>query len=120
MANILVVDDEPAMRRLLVQWLTLAGHQVSEAALGAQAVAMTQHLLPNLIIMDVKLPDMSGLAAAQEIRALPGLRAIPVICLTGLEMRVDVAQEGGCTDLLLKPVTREALLDAVQRQLSFK
>ncbi|HEY0673443.1 MAG TPA: response regulator [Longimicrobiales bacterium] len=120
MANILIVDDEPAMRRLLNQWLTLAGHQVVEAALGAQAIDMTQLLLPDLIIMDVKLPDISGLAAAQEIRALPGLRATPVICLTGLDMRVDVAQEGGCTDLLLKPVTREALIDAVQRHLKFK
>ena len=117
MAKILVVDDEFEVRRLFAKWLEGAGYTVVEAATGGEAVNAASAVRPDLILMDVKLPDITGFVATEHIRALPGYRALPVICITGLDMRVDVAHEGGCTDLLLKPVEREALLAAVGRHL---
>jgi CheY-like chemotaxis protein len=115
--RILVVDDEQNVRRLLAKWLKSAGFQVSEAASGKEAVEIAAQSAPALIIMDIQLGDMTGFLATERIRALPGFRTIPVICITGLDMRVDVAHEGGCTDLLLKPLDHETFLTSVRRHL---
>jgi CheY-like chemotaxis protein len=113
--TILIVDDEPAVRRLLAKWLQADGFIVIEAATGGEAIAAAQESLLDAIVMDVMLPDMNGFVATERIRTVPGFRSIPVIGLTGLDVRIDVAHEGGCTDLLSKPVEREALLEMVRR-----
>jgi CheY-like chemotaxis protein len=117
MANVLVVDDEEPIRNLIARWLKLDGFIVFEAPNGGAAVDVARKSLVHLIVMDVKLPDMTGFEAVGRIRALSGYAAIPVVCLTGLEMPIDVAHEAGCSDLLLKPVDRQTLINAVQRGL---
>jgi CheY-like chemotaxis protein len=113
----MLVDDEPTVRSLLAKWLRASGYEVIEAANGHEAIEVALQSLPQLIVMDVKLPDMTGFATTEHIRKLSGFKTIPVICLTGLDMRIDVAHEGGCTDLLLKPVERGELLRAVHARL---
>ena len=115
-----MVDDEPAVRRLIVAWLKAADLDVIEAENGAQAIALVSQNAPDVIVMDVMLPDMTGFAVSERIRARPGFRSIPVIGLTGLDMRIDVAHEGGFSDLLHKPVDRDTLVYAVQRELRLR
>lgn len=114
MTTILVVDDDDAMRKLVVTWLQAEGYKVFQAPTARHAIALVQQSAPDLILMDVMLPDMTGFAATQRIRAFPGFRGVPVIALTGLDMRIDVANEAGCTDVLLKPVERHQLLTMVK------
>jgi CheY-like chemotaxis protein len=120
MSSILVVDDDAAVRRLVTTWLKAQNFTVYEADTGSQAIEMAQQSAPDLIIMDVMLPDITGFVATERIRKIPGFRSTPVIALTGLDMRIDVAHEAGCTDLLLKPVDRDTLLNAVKRHLKSK
>jgi CheY-like chemotaxis protein len=115
MATILIVDDEPAVRRLIGKWLQAEGFIVIEAGNGREAISAAQESMLDLIVMDVMLPDMNGFVATERIRTVPGFKSIPVIGLTGLDVRIDVAHEGGCTDLLSKPVEREQLLEMVRR-----
>jgi CheY-like chemotaxis protein len=117
MPKILVVEDEPTVRRLVAGWLSAAGMSVIEASTGVQAIALVRQGSYDAIVMDVMLPDTTGFAATEGIRELPGCRTLPVIGLTGLDMRIDVAHEGGFTDLVLKPVERDVLVDAVKRNL---
>lgn len=120
MATILIVDDDAAVRHLIALWLKAEGFAVFEAGTADRAITLVPESVPSLVIMDVMLPDMTGFEATTRIRALPGFRSIPVIALTGLDMRIDVAHEAGCSDLLLKPVERNTLLAAVHRHLKSK
>jgi CheY-like chemotaxis protein len=118
MAKILIVDDEPEVRGFLAKALKAHGfNDVLEAETGTSAIDAARRWRPDLIVMDIQLPDMTGFAAVRRIRQLPGLTTLPIICLTGLDMKMDVAHEGGCTDLLLKPVEPKALFHAIQRHL---
>jgi CheY-like chemotaxis protein len=111
----LVVDDEPAIRRLLVTWLEADGFDVLEAETGGEAVELARTALLQLIIMDINLPDMTGFSATERIRASREFATVPIICMTGLDMGIAAAHEGGCTDLLLKPIERAQFLAAVRR-----
>jgi CheY-like chemotaxis protein len=118
MAKILIVDDELEVRGFLTKALKAHGFtDMLEAATGTLAIDAARRWRPDLIVMDIQLPDMTGFAAIRQIRRLPGLTTLPIICLTGLDMKFDAAHEGGCTDLLLKPVEPGVLFKAIQRHL---
>jgi DNA-binding response OmpR family regulator len=111
-ASILLVEDDPLLRHAFRLLLEDAGYAVAEAGTAAEAVAEFDRRLPDLIILDVGLPDRSGLDVCREIRSRPGTAGLPVVALTGRTGAAEqrACMEAGCTDFLSKPVEPRELL----------
>ena len=103
--TILVVDDFDDTRLLLRTWLEKRGFRVVEAEDGIRAVATAQEERPDLIIMDVEMPEMDGLAATRKIRSIPDLDGIPVVAVSayGAEQFRSEALEAGCLEYVSTP-----------------
>jgi len=104
--KVLLVDDDESNRDMLSRRLELRGYQVITAVDGQDAVDRARAETPCLILMDVTLPILDGLAATRELKSRPDMRGIPVIALTahaGPEDR-ERAREAGCDDYDTKPI----------------
>lgn len=117
MAHILVVDDEEAVCWTLQRALSALGHQVAVAASAEQALALVKKQCPDVIVLDVRLPGMDGLAALKSLRALA--HDAPVIIITAFgNLNIAVrAVEEGAFDYLAKPFDLDQALDTVKRAL---
>jgi two-component system phosphate regulon response regulator PhoB len=105
MARILVVEDEADIRQVLVYNLGEAGHEVLAAERGAVALALLEEQQPDLVLLDLMLPDVSGLEICRKLKSDASLRAIPVIMLTARSDEIDrvVGFELGADDYVVKP-----------------
>jgi two-component system phosphate regulon response regulator PhoB len=105
MARILVVEDEADIRQVLAYNLGLSGHEVRVADRGAQAIDLTKAERPDLILLDIMLPDISGLEVCRTVKTDPALRDIPVVMLTARSEEIDrvVGFELGADDYVVKP-----------------
>ena len=105
-SRILVVDDDSAGRRLTRATLAKAGFTVVEAANGRLALEVMTTGLPDLVLMDVSMPEMDGFTACAELRKLPGGTRVPVIMMTGLDdvQSIERAFEVGASDFITKPI----------------
>jgi CheY-like chemotaxis protein len=106
MPRVLIVEDEPALRESLRAGLEMAGYEVHEASDGAEGLEKAEHLRPDVIFLDVRMPGLDGYAVCAGLKANPATQRIPVIFLTAVE---DVAlhrrvREAGGTACLTKPV----------------
>jgi two-component system, cell cycle response regulator DivK len=103
--KILVVEDDADNRRIVVKVLSVEGYTIIEATDGHQALERARAELPDLILMDLALPNMDGWEATRRIKADPQLRHIPVVALTAFAMRGDEeqARAAGCDDYVAKP-----------------
>jgi two-component system, OmpR family, KDP operon response regulator KdpE len=115
-ANILVVDDEPQIRRVLRTTLSFRGYVISEAASGEEALELARKLKPDLILLDVNLPGISGIETCREIRCWSDA---PIIMLTVRSAERDkvVALDAGADDYVTKPFGIEELLARVRASL---
>ncbi len=119
MANILVVDDELGIRDLLSEILNDEGHQVDLAENAAQARAVRQRLRPDLVLLDIWMPDTDGVTLLKEW-STSGLLTMPVIMMSG-HATIDTAVEAtkiGAMSFLEKPITMQKLLQAVEQGLT--
>jgi len=116
-SRILIVDDNGDAREVLASLIALHGHEVSTAEDGATAVELVRSLAPDLVILDIGLPDMDGYEAARRIRALDLSPAPRLVALTGYGQPSDVAlaQAAGFDAHLLKPAAFEDVLATVVR-----
>ena len=114
---ILVVDDETDLRELLRDMFAAGGFRVMEAGRALEAVELARRHRPDLITMDVMLPDLDGFEAVRILREAPETRETPVIMVSGVELDPDTLKTLGSTTLLTKPFTEAALFDAVRGQL---
>jgi PAS domain S-box-containing protein len=117
-ARILVVDDAPVNRELVGVLLSVFGHDLTEAGGGAEAVEAASRATFDLILMDLQMPGMDGLAATREIRArCPLNRATPIVALSAniLPMHLDACREAGMDDHIGKPIDTRELLTKVAR-----
>jgi two-component system, cell cycle response regulator DivK len=114
-ARILYVEDNPQNMRLVRKILMASGYEVLEAANGLSGVAMAAKEMPDLILMDVNLPDINGLEAASRLKASPQLSWIPIVALTANAMHGDRENclAAGCDGYLAKPVMKNELLNTV-------
>jgi len=103
-------------------YLIAKGYQVVIAANGVEALACAHKVRPDLILMDIQMPEMDGLEAMRRLRADPQLRPIPVIVLTALAMPGDRERclTAGANDYLTKPVSLKQLAQSVQTHLEGK
>ena len=118
MATILVVDDELGIRALLSEILTDEGHAVELAENAAQARAVRERLKPELVLLDIWMPDVDGISLLKEWGA-SGQLTMPVIMMSG-HGTIDTAVEAtkfGATAFLEKPITLQKLLRAVEQSL---
>ncbi len=115
----LIVDDDVVLRPLLGEVLQQAGFAVEEAAEGEQALAAFVQAQPDIILLDVMLPEMDGFTLCATIRALPGGEHTPVLMVTGLGDTESIrrAYEVGATDFIAKPLNWEILSHRVRYML---
>ena len=120
-ARVLVVDDEPDLAELVAYHLRDAGHDVVVVGNGISALSEAQRRRPDLIVLDLMLPDLSGIEVCRRLRRQESTRSVPVLMLTAKGEEVDrvVGFEVGADDYVLKPFSpRELVLrvDAILRR----
>src|SRR5277367_4592261 len=115
-ASILVVDDEPQIRRVLRSTLSFRGYEITETSSGEEALELVHKLKPDLILLDVNLPGISGIETCREIRRWSDA---PIIMLTVRSAERDkvVALDAGADDYVTKPFGIEELLARVRASL---
>jgi len=122
MAKILLVEDNEMNRDMLSRRLGRKGYEVVVALDGAQGVELAQSELPDLILMDMSLPVLSGWDATKNLKTNPDTGSIPVIALTAYAMSTDRDQalQAGCDDYDTKPIELSRLLEKIEALLSRK
>lgn len=105
-ALVLIADDDYGQRLLLRQALECAGFSVEEADNGVEAVAALNRVQPDVVLLDVCMPEMDGFATCEAVRRLPGGQNIPVLMVTGTDDvdSIERAYEAGATDFMSKPI----------------
>lgn len=112
---ILYVEDNAANRDLIKRVLEVEGYEVVGAEDGPTGLALADELVPDLILMDINLPDMDGYAVTAALRKNPKLNRIPIVALTANVMRGDREKslEAGCDGYIRKPVNIDELPERV-------
>ena len=119
MAQILAVDDSASMRQMVAFTLKGAGHDVTEASDGKQALDIAKSKKFDLVLSDVNMPNMDGIALTKELRTLPDFKFTPILILT-TESGTDKKQDGkaaGATGWIVKPFNPDQLLATVKKVL---
>jgi len=121
-AKILVVDDTPRNVKLLADLLTVRGYEVVTAASGREALAKIERERPDLVLLDVVMPEMSGYEVCHKIREFPETRILPVVMVTALDPAEERIKgiEAGADDFLTKPINQAELLARVKSLLRIK
>lgn len=116
MTKILVAEDERDIRELIAFTLRFAGFDVTLAKNGAEAVEMVEAEDPDLIILDVRMPKMTGYEACRKIKADPGTKGTPVMILSAKGQEVEIQQglESGADEYILKPFVPDELVAQVK------
>ncbi len=117
--HVLIVDDYPDALDIWAIYLTANGYRVSTAADGASAIAKAEQLLPDLIVLDLELPGISGFEAARRLRRNAMTHDIPLIAATGYshEQELSVARACGFDEVIVKPIDPDDLVKVIKRLL---
>jgi two-component system, OmpR family, alkaline phosphatase synthesis response regulator PhoP len=117
MVKILVAEDERDIRELIAFTLRFAGFEVELASNGAEAVEKAPGVVPDLILMDVRMPRMTGYQACEALKENPATREIPVVFLSakGQESEIQEGLEVGAMEYILKPFAPDELTAQVHR-----
>jgi two-component system, cell cycle response regulator DivK len=114
--TVLIVDDNRDLRQILASLLRFSGYEIIEASTGSEAVKAAISEKPNLILLDLELPDIAGSDVARMIKNNAATEAIPIIgcsAFLGAEYR-DGALRAGMADYLLKPISLAAIKNKIQ------
>ena len=115
--TVLIVEDNELNMKLFNDLLTAHGYDTLQANNGMEALALARRNHPDLILMDIQLPQVSGLEVTRWIKDDPELRAIPVVAVTAFAMKGDEERirEGGCEAYLSKPISVGKFIETVRR-----
>ncbi len=118
--HILIVDDYADALDIWAIYLQSMGYRVSTAADGLTAVAKAEQLLPDLIVLDLELPGLTGFEAAKRLRANPDTEQIPLIAATGYShaRQLDLARTSGFDAVVVKPCDPDMLVQEIERLLA--
>ena len=117
MAKILVAEDEADIRELVAFSLeNIAGFEVVKARNGAEAVDMARAEVPDLILMDVRMPKMTGVEACAKLKEIPETEDIPIVFLSAMGQETEIQQgmEVGAVEYILKPFAPDVLMKKVR------
>lgn len=117
MAKIMVAEDETDIRELIAYSLVnIGGFQVVKAKNGVEAVEMARAEIPDLILMDVRMPKMTGVEACAQLKETPETKDIPVVFLSamGQEQEIQQGMDVGAVEYILKPFAPEVLMSKVR------
>jgi len=117
--KILIVEDNPQNMRLVEMALSAESYFLLEATNGEEALEIAKKERPDLIIMDVQLPKMSGLEVTRKLREIPDFSRTPIIAITAYAMKGDeeIALDAGCNAYLTKPIRARDLPDLIAKML---
>ncbi len=120
MAKIVIAEDEPDIRELIAFTLRFAGYEVITGNNGEEGYQLTKAERPDLVMLDVRMPKLTGYEACKRIKAEPELAAIPVIFLSakGQENEIEQGLAAGAEEYLLKPFAPDQLVDRVKTVLA--
>lgn len=119
MSTILAVDDSASMRQMIVHTLKGAGHDVTEAGDGEEALSKAKSAQFDLVVTDINMPKMDGISLIKELRALGNYKGTPILTLT-TEASADKKSEGkaaGATGWIVKPFDPDTLLSTIGKVL---
>ena len=118
--SILVVEDNELNMKLFHDLLEAQGYDVLQTRDGMEALKLARAHKPDLILMDIQLPEVSGLEVTKWLKEDDGLRSIPVIAVTAFAMKGDEQKirEGGCEAYISKPISVANFLETVEKFLS--
>lgn len=116
MRKLLIVDDEDGVRALVRMTLDGGGYEIIEACEGGQALEMARQHRPDLVLLDVMLPDISGLEVCRELKGDPDLASMTIVMLTARAQTTDLgdAEEAGADGYFTKPFSPIALTRKVE------
>lgn len=115
MPRILIVDDAAFMRMRCKKLLTQCGYDVIEASSGSQAVEVYRDDRPDMVLMDITMPDMDGLSALKEIRVIDADARVAMATAMGQQSMVMEALKAGAKDFVIKSFDQDRVLEAVKR-----
>ena len=117
--HILIADDYPDAIDIFAIYLRAFGYEVSTATDGVEALAQAEQLLPDLIVLDLEMPGISGFEAARRLRRTATTHDIPLIAATGYShhRQLGLAREAGFDRILVKPIDPDALVGAIEQLL---
>ncbi|SDQ65476.1 Serine phosphatase RsbU, regulator of sigma subunit [Thermostaphylospora chromogena] len=121
-ATVLVVDDIPTKRYILASWLRRAGHHPVEAAGGLEALKLVEDIRPDLVVLDVRLPDIDGFAVCEKIKDNPDTSSIPVIQVSGNAITAADRAEGldrGADAYMVEPIEPAEFVATVEATLRY-
>lgn len=120
MAKILIADDEPDIRELVAFTLRFAGHEVIKTTNGEEALQAALREVPDLVLLDVRMPRLTGYEACQQIKANEKTRDVPVVFLSakGQEGEIQTGMESGAEEYIVKPFSPDQLLERVRQILA--
>lgn len=117
--NILYIEDDPSNRLLVRRILEAEGYSITEAVSGRAGLEVAARMKPDLILLDINLPEMDGYDLARRFREMPGLQQVPILALTANVMKGDRERslEAGCDGYIQKPIDVDRLPDQVRAAL---
>ena len=118
MAKILIVDDAEFLRVRISKMLSGEGHEILEAENGLKAVDVYKAKSPNVVLMDITMPEMDGLSALKEIRNFDSKARVIMLTALGQESVVLEAVKSGARDFVVKPFERDRILGAIAKLLA--
>lgn len=118
MAKVLIVDDAEFLRLRLTKMLDAGGYEVFQAENGLKAVATYKEIHPDVVLMDITMPEMDGLAALKEIVGFDSKARVVMLTALGQESVVLEAVKSGARDFVVKPFEQERVMSAITKLLA--
>lgn len=117
--KILIVEDNDLNLKLFRDLLGANGYETIETREGLEAISLTRNMMPDLILMDIQLPEISGLDITKKIKADPSICDIPIVAVTAFAMKddEDKIMQAGCEAYLSKPIAIDQFLSTIRRLL---
>ncbi|MQT11132.1 response regulator [Segnochrobactrum spirostomi] len=114
--TVLIVEDNELNMKLFHDLLEAHGYRTLQSNHGREAIEMVREHRPDLVIMDIQLPEVSGLEVTKQIKADPNLKRIPVVAVTAFAMKGDEERirEGGCEAYMSKPISVAKFMETVR------
>src|ERR1700733_3910492 len=120
--SILIIDDEPASLKMLLSILTEQGYAVHPANEGELGLQFVKHSLPDLVLVDIRMPGMDGYEVCASLKSDSITRAIPVIFISSIDQAIDKVRafRGGAVDYVTKPFDAEEVLARIETHISLR